>query len=99
MRKTFVIGFMGVVLMGGFLTGLYLINQPTNPASSASEVVAPVVPPGVNVASSSATSGGGFTLQHCEPLYGKTSTDSGFDVVCDMDNNGVINVLDLQKMR
>jgi hypothetical protein len=99
MKKTFVVGFMGLLLMGGFLTGLYLINQPTNPASSAAEVVAPVAPPEGDKLVLPTKSTGEFTLAHCQPLYGKTKTDEGYDAVCDADNNGLINVLDLQKMK
>jgi hypothetical protein len=101
MRKTFVIGFMGMLLVGGFLTGLYLINRPTNPPTSAQENVIPVVPPNeVSVVPSDEIGAtGSATLVRCEPQYGKSSYKPGFDPVCDLDSNGLINVLDLQKMK
>lgn len=98
MRKTLVVGFIGIFMVGGFLAGLYLVNKPTNPASSAStEIVNPVQPP--EEATSGANTSGGLTLAKCEKLYGRVTTDADFDAKCDLDNNGIINVLDLQKMK
>ncbi len=107
MKKTFAVGFIGLFLIGGFLTGLYLINQPTNPFSSASqgtEIVNPVKPPSEDVNSNvekvvPTVASKTATLEECQKAYGKKKEDADFKEECDVDKNGLINVLDLQKMK
>jgi len=97
MRKTFVVGFIGLFLVGGFVSGLYLVNRPTNPSTSASEIVNPIRPP--DVATEAPKSPSEFSLANCEKSYGLTKGDPKFNEVCDVDGNGLINVIDLQKMK
>ncbi len=93
MKKTFAIGFLGLFLVGGFMTGLYLVNQQTNPASKAAseEIVAPIAPP--------AASENKATLVECQKVFGKTKTDADFKSECDLNSDGVINILDLSKLK
>lgn len=97
MKKTFLIGFIGLFLVGGFVTGLYLINQQTNPASRAAEetteLVNPVKPP-PTVAQSEKP-----TYAECEKLFGTKKADVRYEVKCDLDNDGAITVLDLRKLK
>ncbi len=107
MKKTFLVGFLGLFLVGGFVTGLYLVNQRTNPPSSASEIINPVAPP---AGSGNADDGTGFvapttaassagTLANCQKAFGMKTADADYIRTCDLDNNGIINVLDLSKMK
>ncbi len=107
MKKTFLVGFLGLFLVGGFVTGLYLVNQRTNPPSSAKEIINPVAPPTGSgngqdttgfVAPSAAASSAG-TLAGCQKAFGMKSADAGYIKACDLDNNGIINVLDLSKLK
>lgn len=114
MKKTFLVGFLGLFLVGGFVTGLYLVNQQTNPSSSAQEIVNPVAPPpGVDSGGSKAglaveptaasnaasTPSNVPSLATCQKAFGRKTGETGFIVACDLDKNGIINVLDLSKMK
>lgn len=85
------------------MTGLYLINQPTNPATSAAEIIKPIPSPrdlsrngesvpGLVVPTLATSSG---TLAICQNLVGLTSKDQNYNLSCDTDKNGVINAIDL----
>ena len=96
MGKTFLVGFVGLFLVGGFVTGLYLINQKTNPSSSASsgeEMINPIPPP------QQPTSNPAPVFAVCEKLFGFKKGDVKYDVKCDVDNDGAITILDLQKLK
>jgi hypothetical protein len=94
MKKTFLIGFLGLLLVGGFLVGLYLVNQQTNPGSSAAEIINPIsVPVEPTEAAFSAT------RVSCEKFFGKKEGDVEFKKACDVDLNGLINILDLSKLQ
>lgn len=107
MKKTFFVGIIGFFLVGGFVTGLYLINQPTNPETSASEIINPIPSPrdlsrngesvpGLIVPTAATSSG---SLAVCQNLTGLASQDQNYNASCDIDKNGIINVIDLSKMR
>lgn len=96
MGKTFLIGFVGLFLVGGFVAGLYLINQRTNPASSASqgeELVNPIQPPPTVAPSEDPT------LAQCEKLFGYKKGEVSYEAKCDLDNDGAITIRDLQKLK
>lgn len=92
MKKTFIIGFLGLILVGGFLTGIYLINQQTNPSSSAQEIVRPLSEPTSSPTEEEAT------RVFCEKYFGKKTGDLDFKAICDVNKDGLINILDLSKL-
>lgn len=115
MRKTFIIGFIGLFLVGGMLTGLYLINQQTNPSSKAAEEkVVPVVLPtktqnetektsestgNEQLPTGSEKSDGGVTRAECEKIFGKREGMAEFKKECDVNKDGLINLLDVTELK
>lgn len=95
MKKTFLIGFIGLFLVGGFVAGLYLINQQTNPASRASEETELVNP----VKAPSSAPSEKPTFAQCEKLFGLKKGEARYEVKCDLDNDGAITIRDLQKLK
>lgn len=105
MKKTILISLLGLVLVSGMVTGLYLLNQQTNPSSSAfSENVTPIPTPlFLEVKekkeikpTKEPTPTLNALYEKCKEGFGQRKGDAGFDEVCDKNKNERIDVFDLK---
>lgn len=97
MKKTFLIGFIGLFLVAGFIAGLFLVNRQTNPESSAagSEVVDEIQPSPTPAEEKEKP----VTFEICKKSYAKKPDDPEFNKKCDLNQDGKIDLLDFQKLK